>query len=138
LHTLFFVNLWSAQNAHSKHFGVHKESTPKYLEWTTIHSKFGHFLEWSDVHSKIVGVGMCPLQKHWGGHLPTPKSWSACSITLECIKTDPTLIPTTVTKIQNPQNPIDCSRNTFIRPNDPREQLTESLLHAWINSYGQY
>jgi hypothetical protein len=48
------------------------------------------------------------------------------------------LIPATATKIQNPQNPIDCSRNTFFRPNDPKEQLTESLLHAWINSYGQY
>jgi hypothetical protein len=35
------------------------------------------FLEWEAVHSNIFGVGSCPLQYIWSGHLSTPKFFTS-------------------------------------------------------------
>jgi hypothetical protein len=87
---------WSAPQVYSKIFGVHFKSTPKSLEctqsalqknWSAQNStpKMSNFwseqpptpifLEWTAVHSIFFGLDT----------FPTPKCWSACSKSLECI-----------------------------------------------------
>jgi hypothetical protein len=42
-------------------------------------------LEWTTAHSSFFGVDGCSLHFFWSGYFPTPKCWSACSKSLECI-----------------------------------------------------
>jgi hypothetical protein len=89
MHSKFTPKIWSAPKVHSKSFGVHFKSTPKFLECTSIPlQKIWSALK---VHSKKFGVHskstpknlectQSPLQKYWSTQHSTPRMstfWSA-------------------------------------------------------------
>jgi hypothetical protein len=77
---------WTAPQVHSKKFGVHSKSTPTQLEYTTFHSKNVKILECTTAHSNFFWSGwlFTPFFLEWT-LVPTPKCWSPCSKSLECI-----------------------------------------------------
>ena len=80
MHSKFTPKIWSAPEVHSKSFGVHLKSTPKFLECTSSpHQKI-----WSElkVHSKKNWSAQNSTPKmtnFWSEQLPTPifLEWTA-------------------------------------------------------------